>query len=50
MKEKKNDKIENVKELTDEEVENAVGGMKIVLADQPKFLWPLLRLLFKIKS
>ena len=37
-------------ELTDDQLENVNGGMKIVLTDYPKFLRPLLRLIFKIKE
>ena len=37
-------------ELTDEQVEKANGGMKIVLIKSPKFISPLLRLIYKIKK
>ena len=39
-----------VKQLDDEEVTAVNGGMKIVIDDQPSWLRPLLRLLFKIKD
>ena len=39
-----------VKLLDDEEVTAVNGGMKIVIDDQPSWLRPLLRLLFKIKD
>ena len=50
MEQKKDDNIEKMKQLTDEEIENVAGGMKIVIDDQPSWLQPLLRLIFKIKS
>lgn len=37
-------------ELTDEEVGKVNGGMKIVLIKSPKFISPLLRLIYKIKK
>ena len=37
-------------ELTDEQMENVNGGMKIVVIKSPKFISPLLRLIFKIKE
>ena len=37
-------------ELTDEQMENVNGGMKIVVIKSPKFFSPLLRLIFKIKE
>ena len=37
-------------ELTDDELQEVTGGMKIVIADQPSFLQPILRFLFKIKD
>ena len=50
MEQKKTENIEEAKELTDEEVENAEGGMKIVIDDQPSFLRTLLRFFFGIKG
>ena len=50
MEQKKTENFEEVKELTDEEVENAEGGMKIVIDDQPSFLRTLLRFFFGIKG
>ena len=50
MEQKKPDNREDVKELSDEEVETATGGMKFILHDQPNFLRTILRLLFRIKD
>lgn len=36
--------------LTDEQMEQVNGGMKIVLIKSPKFFSPLLRLIFKVKK
>ncbi len=37
-------------ELTDEQVEKANGGMKIVVTKSPKIFSPILRLIYKIKK
>ena len=42
--------IREAKELTDEELETAAAGMKIVVEEESSWLQSLLRLIFKIKS
>ena len=39
-----------MKKVRDEELENVTGGMKIVVTKSPKFLTPILKLIFKIKK
>ena len=46
-------KTENVKELTDEQVEQIVGGaehdsVKVIIKDRPKFTPPVMRFGFSI--
>lgn len=43
-------KANNAVELSDEEVKDVNGGMKIVVIKSPKFFSPLLRLIFKVKK
>ena len=50
MKQNKFDNINDVKQVTDEEIKTVTGGMKIVIDEQPSWLRPLLRLIFKIKG
>ncbi len=39
-----------MKKVREEELENVKGGMKIVVTKSPKFLTPILKLIFKVKK
>ena len=39
-----------MKKASDEELKNVTGGMKIVVTKSPKFLTPILKLIFKDKK
>ena len=39
-----------MRKVSEEELKNVTGGMKIVVTKSPKFLTPILNLIFKIKK
>ena len=39
-----------MRKVSEEELKNVTGGMKIVVTKSPKFLSPLMRLIFKVKK
>lgn len=43
-------KVNEPIELTDEQVEEAKGGMKIFVFEKPKFITTFLRMIFKVKE
>lgn len=58
QKSKEKQQVENTKaeknntgiELTDEQVEEVNGGMKIFVLEKPKFVTTFLRLIFRVKK
>lgn len=39
-----------MRKVSEEELNNVTGGMKIVVTKSPKFLTPILKLIFKVKK
>jgi len=39
-----------MRKVSEEELKNVTGGMKIVVTKSPKFLTPILKLIFKVKK
>jgi hypothetical protein len=39
-----------MRKVSEEDLKNVTGGMKIVVIKSPKFIEPILRLIFKVKK